>query len=124
MKLLLDTHVVLWWLEDNPTLSEEIKSTLDREPEVYVSAASVWEVAIKQAIGKLVAPTDLPAKVRDSGFRELRISFEHAIIAGNLPMIHTDPFDRMLVAQAKYENLTFVTRDANCKIYDVAILPV
>jgi PIN domain nuclease of toxin-antitoxin system len=123
VKLLLDTHVVLWWLEDNPTLSEDIKSALDREPEVYVSAASVWEVAIKQAKGKLLAPPDLPAKVRDSGFRELRISFEHAVIAGNLPMIHADPFDRMLVAQAKHENLTFVTRDTNCKSYDVAILP-
>lgn len=122
MKLLLDTHVVLWWLDDNPTLSDEIKSTLDKEPEVYVSAATVWEVAIKQAIGKLIAPPDLPAKVRDSGFRELRINFEHAIIAGGLPPIHNDPFDRMLVAQAQCENLTLVTRDQNCQCYAVAFL--
>lgn len=123
MRLLLDTSVVIWWFNDDPTLSDDIKTALDQEPEVYVSAASVWEIAIKQAIGKLTAPPDLPEKVRDSGFRELRINFEHAMIAGNLPKIHGDPFDRMLVAQAQYENLTFVTRDANCKNYDVAILP-
>jgi PIN domain nuclease of toxin-antitoxin system len=123
VSLLLDTHVVLWWLTDDPTLSNSIKSALDREPEVYVSAATIWEVAIKQAIGKITAPADLPERIRDSGFRELRINFEHAMIAGRLPLIHRDPFDRMLVAQAQCEDLTLVTRDSECQSYAVAVLP-
>lgn len=122
MSLLLDTHVVLWWLTDDPTLSEDIKARLDHEPEVYVSSATVWEVAIKQSIGKFSAPADLPERIRDSGFLPLPISFEHAIAAGRLPPIHRDPFDRMLVAQARYEDLTLVTRDLECQKYDVTVL--
>ncbi len=123
MSLLLDTHVVLWWLADDPSLPDEIKTRLDHEPDVYVSAATVWEVAIKQAIGKLAEPADLPERVRGSGFRELTIGFDHAIEAGRLPPIHGDPFDRMLVAQARCENLTLVTRDPRCQRYDVGVLP-
>ena len=124
MSLLLDTQVVLWWLTDDPTLAEEIKARLDHEPDVYVSAATIWEVAIKQAIGKLPEPADLPERIRDSGFAELPVSSRHAITAGRLPLIHRDPFDRMLVAQAQHENHTLVTRDPHCRKYDVAILPV
>jgi len=123
VSLLLDTHVVLWWLADDPALSDEIKTRLDHELDVYVSAATVWEVAIKQAIGKLAEPADLPERVRGSGFRELAIGFDHAIAAGRLPLIHRDPFDRMLVAQARCENLTLVTRDPRCQQYEVAVLP-
>ena len=71
MRLLVDTHVVIWWLADDPTLSDDIKAKLDHEPDVFISAATVWEVAIKQAIGKLKAPADLPERIRDSGFREI-----------------------------------------------------
>jgi PIN domain nuclease of toxin-antitoxin system len=124
VSLLLDTHVVLWWLSDDPTLAEDIKKRLDIEPDVYVSSATVWEVAIKQAIGKLIEPADLPERIRDSGFRQLPITAEHAIEAGRLPLIHRDPFDRMLVAQARRENLTMVTRDAEIQKYDVAVLAV
>lgn len=124
MSLLLDTHVVLWWLADDPTLSEDVKSRLDVEPDVYVSSATVWEIAIKQAIGKISQPADLPDVIRGSGFRELLISFEHAIAAGRLPLLHRDPFDRMLVAQANCENLTLATRDANCQKYEVDVLAV
>jgi PIN domain nuclease of toxin-antitoxin system len=123
VSLLLDTHVVLWWLADDPSLSEEIKDKLDHEPDVWVSAVTIWEIAIKQALGKIAAPTDLPERVRDSGFRELPIGFAHALTAGRLPMIHQDPFDRMLVAQASCEDLTLVTRDPLCQQYKVAILP-
>jgi len=123
VSLLLDTHVVLWWLADDPSLSEEIKDRLDHEPDVRVSAATLWEIAIKQALGKIAAPADLPERVRDSGFRELTIGFSHAIAARRLPLIHRDPFDRMLVAQARCEDLTLVTRDPRCQQYDVAILP-
>ena len=122
MSLLLDTHVVLWWLADDPGLPEEIKDRLDHEPDVRVSAATIWEIAIKQALGKISAPADLAGRVRDSGFRELPIDFTHAIAAGRLPLIHRDPFDRMLVAQARCEDLTLVTRDPHCQQYEVAIL--
>ena len=122
MSLLLDTHVVLWWLADDPALPDEIKDRLDHEPDVRVSAATIWEIAIKQALGKIAAPEDLPERVRDSGFRELPIRFAHAMAAGRLPQIHRDPFDRMLVAQARCEGLTLVTRDHHCQQYDVAIL--
>ena len=123
MRLLLDTHIVLWWLVDDPSLPEEVNSLLDHEPDVLVSVASLWEIGIKQSLGKIVAPDDLPERVRDSGFRELSIGFAHAIAAGRLPMIHRDPFDRMLVAQARCEGLTLVTRDPWCRRYDVPILP-
>ena len=123
MSLLLDTHVVLWWLTDDPTLSDDIKARLDHEPHVYVSAATIWEVAIKQAAGKLLEPSALPERIRDSGFTPLPIGFEHAIAAGHLPQIHRDPFDRMLIAQAQCEDLTLVTRDPHCQKYDVAVLP-
>jgi PIN domain nuclease of toxin-antitoxin system len=122
VSLLLDTHVLLWWLTDDPTLSEDIKSKLDHEPDVYVSPVTIWEVTIKQAIGKLREPADLAEQIRDSGFRELPITFEHAIVAGRLPMIHRDPFDRMLVAQAQCAGITLVTRDANVQKYEVSIL--
>ena len=122
MSLLLDTHIVIWWLTDDPTLSEDIKDRLDHEPDVYVSAATVWEVAIKQAIGKLKEPVDLPERIRDSGFRELPIRSDHAIVAGRLPLIHRDPFDRILVAQARCEKLTLVSRDPEVQKYEVPVL--
>jgi PIN domain nuclease of toxin-antitoxin system len=124
VSLLLDTHVILWWLADDPTLSDEIKARLDSEPQAFVSSATIWEVAIKQAAGKIVEPADLPERIRRSGFRELLINFEHAMVAGRLPLIHRDPFDRMLVAQAQCEDLTLVTRDEHCQKYDVAVLAV
>ncbi len=123
MSLLLDTHVVLWWLTDDSTLTDDIKSKLDHEPDVYVSTATIWEVAIKQAIGKLAEPVGLPELIRDCGFRELPIRHDHAVTAARLPMIHRDPFDRMLVAQAACEDLTLVTRDPHCQKYDIAVLP-
>jgi PIN domain nuclease of toxin-antitoxin system len=124
MSLLLDTHVVFWWLTDDDTLSEDVKDRLDHDVDVYVSPATIWEVAIKQAIGKLPEPEDLPERIRDSGFRELPITSAHAIEAGRLPLIHRDPFDRMLIAQARIEGLTLVTRDAHVQKYDVDLMQV
>lgn len=124
MSLLLDTHVILWWLTDDLTLSDEVKTRLDDEPDVYVSPASLWEVSVKQSIGKLSEPIDVVEEIRDSGFRELPITFRHAIVAGRLPLIHRDPFDRMLVAQAQCEGLTLASRDPHIQRYDVALLPV
>ncbi len=78
MSLLLDTHVVLWWLTDDATLPDEIKARLDHEPDVFVSAATIWEVAIKQAIGRLPEPSGLPELIQDSGFAELPVTSRHA----------------------------------------------
>ncbi|MEU4315314.1 type II toxin-antitoxin system VapC family toxin [Nocardia sp. NPDC024068] len=124
MSLLLDTHVVLWWLTDDPTLADDVKDRLDRDPDVFVSAVSVWEVAIKQAGGKLDGPADLPERVRDSGFTVLPINAEHSIVAGRLPLIHRDPFDRMLLAQTSSEGLVLATRDPWCQKYEVRTLAV
>jgi PIN domain nuclease of toxin-antitoxin system len=124
VSLLLDTHVVLWWLTDDPALPAEIKARLDHDPDVYVSSVTIWEIAIKQAIGKLTGPDDLPGLIAGSGFAELPISSGHAIAAGRLPPIHRDPFDRMLVAQAQCEDLTLVTADSRCQKYEVGLLRV
>jgi PIN domain nuclease of toxin-antitoxin system len=123
MSLLLDTHVVLWWLADDPGLAADIKDRIDTEPEVYVSAATTWELTIKQALGK-VGPPDLPERVAGSELRQLPITSRHAIRAGRLPLIHRDPFDRLLVAQAQCEGLTLVTRDIDIQKYDVSLLQV
>ncbi|MGW5670020.1 type II toxin-antitoxin system VapC family toxin [Micromonospora sp. NPDC003776] len=122
MSLLLDTHVVLWWLTDDQTLSADLKDLIDTQPEVYLSAVTVWEVAIKQALGKLSGPPDLAARVAHAGLRELPIRHDHAVEAGQLPPIHRDPFDRMLVAQTRIEGLTLVTRDGHIQKYDVPVL--
>ena len=122
MRLLLDIHVILWWLADDPTLSDELKATLDSEPDVYLSPVSAWEVTIKQALGKISEPADLPERVRDSEFREMPIRMSHAVMAGRLPDHHRDPFDRMLVAQARCEDLTLVTRDRDIQRYKVSLL--
>jgi PIN domain nuclease of toxin-antitoxin system len=124
VSLLLDTHVVLWWLVDDGALSEELKKRLDDEPDVWVSAASVWEAAIKQSLGKIRVPGSLPDEIAQSGFRQLPITVEHAVAAGRLPLLHRDPFDRMLVAQARCEGLTLATRDSQIQRYDVDLLQV
>jgi PIN domain nuclease of toxin-antitoxin system len=123
MRLLLDTHVLLWWLADDPALSKQARRLIANEPEVFASAASAWEIAIKRALGKLEAPEDLPAALAAGGIAGLPIGFEHAAVAGALPRHHDDPFDRMLVAQAQHEGLTLLTSDARISRYGVATLP-
>ncbi|MCY3784042.1 MAG: type II toxin-antitoxin system VapC family toxin [Chloroflexi bacterium] len=119
-RLLMDTHVLLWALGAEQMLGNDVRQALtDPRNDVFVSAASVWEVAIKSALGKLRAPEHLAAAVEAAGFTELPVTFIHAEQAGSLPTIHGDPFDRMLVAQAQIEGLTLVTADANMLRYPV-----
>ncbi len=123
MRLLLDTHALLWWLADDPALTREAKSAVaDPASAVFVSAATAWEIAIKQALGKLEAPNDLENQIQLNGFEPLSITITHAYSAGTLPRHHDDPFDRMLVAQALVEGLTIVTRDPRLERYGVLTL--
>ena len=124
MRILLDTHVILWWLMDDDALSTDTKELIDTETDVYVSAASVWEIAIKQALGKVTVGSDLADVLDRSGLKELPIRSRHAVDAGSLPPLHRDPFDRMLVAQARCEDLTLLTRDPQLLRYDVTTRPV
>jgi len=112
LRLLLDTHVFLWWCADDSRLSEQARTAIaDPENEVSLSAASVWEMAIKESLGRLTLPEPVSRVTVRLGFRALPITFEHAEAAGRLPSVHRDPFDRMLVAQAWVEGLTLVTHD-------------
>jgi PIN domain nuclease of toxin-antitoxin system len=123
MRLLLDTHVLLWWLADDKGLSPAARSAIaDGESAVFVSSASAWEIAIKRALGKLKAPSDLEAQLESNRFEPLAITISHAMVAGALPRHHDDPFDRMLVAQAMNERLTVVTHDDRFALYGVATL--
>lgn len=123
VNLLLDTHTLIWALEDNPTLSTAARAAIvDGENTVFVSAVSVWEISIKKALGKLEAPDTLLEEIERLRLTPLEISLEHADRAGKLPALHLDPFDRMLVAQAQAEQLTLVTRDADMQKYPVHCL--
>ena len=116
MKLLLDTHALIWWATLHSQLSAKVKKALrDLDSEVYVSAASAWEIAIKARIGKLDWPAEAGSVndyVLGQGFRALPISLEHAERAGQLAIQHRDPFDRMLIAQALAEDLMLVSNEA------------
>ncbi len=123
MRLLLDTHVLLWWFTDDRRLSRNARRALGRsDVEAFVSAVSAWEIAIKSKAGKLNAEEmldRLPEELREAGFSVLPITLEHAIRAGSLPEHHRDPFDRMLVAQAQAEHLPVLSNDAAFDQYGV-----
>lgn len=121
-KLLLDTHVFLWWRANDPQLQGAAKSAIAGADVVFVSAATAWEAAIKASLGRLDLPDTVESGVEDSGFEKLLISFSHAEAAAALPSHHSDPFDRMLVAQAVSEGLTLVTHDRRLEAYEVSIL--
>ena len=118
MKLLIDTHIYLWWLQDSPKLTEKARAQIQDATEVYVSSASIWEATIKASIGKLSVDVDqLVAEISRSGFQELPITAAHAAMVVRLPDIHKDPFDRILIAQAMSEPLRFLTADAILNSY-------
>ena len=119
MKLLLDTHILLWWLEDNKKLSKKCRSLIETPDNlVFVSAASVWEVGVKKALGKIECPDNLVEEITASGFEELPLKFLHADKVEQLPLLHKDPFDRMLIAQAITESMVLVSNDQQIVKYD------
>jgi PIN domain nuclease of toxin-antitoxin system len=115
---------VLIWVADGSLGGVARSAIADEASAVFVSAATIWEVEIKRALGRLDAPGDLTRAVQDAGYDALPVNFEHAAEAGRLPAIHRDPFDRMLVAQARVEGLTLATSDSLLARYDVATLVV
>ncbi|QJP11228.1 type II toxin-antitoxin system VapC family toxin [Pseudomonas multiresinivorans] len=121
MRLLLDTHILLWVLTDDPRLPAEIRSLiLSETADLFFSAASIWEISIKSTLKRADFPYD-PSIVRkallDNGYAELPITGEHSIFVGSLPMLHADPFDRMLVAQANVEGMLLITHDSKLIAY-------
>ena len=124
MILLLDAHVVLWWLADDPTMHPAAHSAIaDPANDVLVSAATIWEIAIKRALGKVAAPPGLAAALEEAGFGVLPITGDDAERAGSLPAHHRDPFDRMLVVQADRVGALVVSRDGAFAAYGSDVLP-
>ena len=127
MSYLLDTHIFLWWVLNHPNLSRSIRATIaDPTHDVYVSAASAWEMTIKSSIGKLTLPSSpehwIKEQLRLNAFLPLPISIEHALAVASLPPLHKDPFDRIIIAQANVEGLTLITDDAIIPQYAVKVL--
>lgn len=122
MTLLLDTHVVLWWRLDSPRLKRHARDAIATADLVWVSAVSGWEVAIKQGLGKLQLRDSFASMVEASRFGELPVTLRHAEQLAELPAHHTDPFDRMLIAQAQSEGATLVTHDRRFKAYEIPIM--
>ena len=121
-RILLDTHLLLWAVSEPKKLSAHARRRID-EAEVFVSAASIWEVSIKAALGKLTAdPARLLAEIEPAGFRLLPVTGQHATAVALLPPLHNDPFDRMLVAQAEIDTLILVTRDRRLASYGVPLI--
>jgi PIN domain nuclease of toxin-antitoxin system len=122
-RYLLDTHVLIWWASSPIQLAEKARLAIgDGRSYIVVSAATAWEIAVKQRIGKLSMPHDVMSLIRDNRFIPMPIAIQHAEATQSLPLHHRDPFDRLLVAQAQAEGLTLVTRDRDILKYDVPTL--
>lgn len=121
MRLLLDTHVLIWW-DEGARLSRAAMTAIRDADQVYVSAVTAWEIAIKTALGRLEPSRTVAEATADSGFEELPLRLHHAEALAGQPRHHRDPFDRMLLAQARAERLTIVTRDRAFDAYDVPLL--
>lgn len=118
MRILLDTHIYLWWLQDSPRLTSTCKGLILAATDVFVSSATIWEAAIKTKLGKLDTNIDmLVTEIVNNGFTELPVTASHAARVVHLPDIHRDPFDRILIAQAMVEPLRLITADEILKAY-------
>jgi PIN domain nuclease of toxin-antitoxin system len=122
MRLLLDTHVVLWELEGSRTVSPAAREAIEQATDLLFSVVSFAEIGVKAAIGKLSVPSDLRERVLDSGVKVLPLDADHGLAVGALPVHHRDPFDRLLIAQARAEHLTMVTADRRIAAYDVSLV--
>lgn len=123
MRLLLDTHILLWVLRDAPELTPACRAMIRHAEAVFVSSVSIWEVAVKASIGKLsTEPARLAQEAVNAGFEPLAVAWTHALALNGLPAFHRDPFDRMLVAQALIEGLTLVTSDPEIPRYGVSVV--
>ena len=122
MNLLLDTHILLWWLANSRQLSVAAHTAILGSERTYVSAATAWEINIKVSLGKLDFDGDMEAQLALNNFLSLPVTVAHAVVAGKLPRHHNDPFDRMLIAQAKAESLTLLTHDRRLKAYEADVI--
>ena len=125
MRLLIDTHILLWWDRQLRRLSRPLRAAIEDEAnDIFVSAASIWEIAIKRAIGKLSFRRSIVDAVSEFGFEVLPVIGSHAEHAGGLPRHHNDPFDRLIIAQAHLEGMTIGTQDRQMQPYGVALLGI
>jgi len=127
MNFLIDTHIFIWWILDNPKLSKNFKKVISNvKNNIYLSSASTWEMVIKSSIGKLTLPEPADVFIKrqlySNEFYTLNITIEHTFEVLKLPIIHKDPFDRILIAQARCENMSIITDEPLIKQYDVQVL--
>ncbi|MEW5920436.1 MAG: type II toxin-antitoxin system VapC family toxin [Bacillota bacterium] len=127
MKVLLDTHTFLWWISDNPQLSDEARKLISNgENILFLSAASGWEIAIKTGLGKLTLPADITSFIMGqmhlNSITPLPVELNHALHVYTLPKLHRDPFDRILIAQAQVESLSILTADPQFAAYQVKVI--
>lgn len=122
MRLLIDTHVLLWAFNDDPRLNLRERHLLLDAQETFVSAATIWEISLKRALGKLKIKENPVKYLAAAGYIPLSITLIHADIAGSLPPHHADPFDRLLIAQAQCERLTILTNDSMFLRYEVSVV--
>ncbi len=123
MKYLLDTHIALWWLTTPEKIHKKAQKIIgDKSNLIYLSSASLWEMAIKKSIGRLTLPHNLIEMITMENFKLLPITAEEGLGVADLPMHHTDPFDRILIIQAKFNDLIFITRDSMISEYPIVTL--
>lgn len=122
MRLLLDSQILIWAMADDARLRIHVREAMQTAEVVHVSAASIWEIAIKRQKGRLSVPDDLVDRVGQAGFQALPVTIEHGWLAGSLPHLHDDPFDRVIVAQAIAEGLTIATSDRRMREYGVPVI--
>lgn len=123
MNLLLDTHILLWWLDNNEKLPEKYLKVISNSNNIcFISSATIWEISIKSALGKLEIPDNFTDILQDEGFSELPVSWKHAAMVRQLPFHHKDPFDRLIIAQTIVEDFTLLTVDKIIPQYCIKIL--
>jgi len=123
MNCLVDTRILLWWFEDPYKLSKKSRKIIENvENMVLISSAAIWEIVLKKKLGKLKAPDNLSALIKKEGFEQLNITHAHALMLAALKDYHSDPFDRIQIAQAMCENLSFITRDQAIFQYSIKVI--